>query len=308
MPTGADRLSCAATLTLSRGGAGTVAMTMSQRATWDCPCIPARPSAFWSVVIGLVCTAAVAGVLPHMVGDTGPSALRRSASVDLPGGADALLSKTLGADHEAFWARKGADGVTALNKRHDLRARFDGNGVVVHAGDGEFRLSLRSVGYGSAQARVRNTSPHVEKNRVEYRRDGLTEWYINGPLGLEHGVTLVAPPASETDHEPLTLTFGLSGSLLPILENGAVGLRLGSSHRYGGLVAFDAKGRELPAHLELAAGTMRMLVDDHDAQYPLTIDPLIQQGKLTASDGATSDQFGTSVAVSGGHARGRRSL
>ena len=40
-------------------------------------------------------------------------------------------------------------------------------------------------------------------------------------------------------------------------------------------------------------------VDDTGAQYPLRVDPFIQQAKLTASDGAAYDQLGYSVAVSG---------
>ena len=42
-----------------------------------------------------------------------------------------------------------------------------------------------------------------------------------------------------------------------------------------------------------------MRVDDASARYPLTIDPFVQQAKLTASDGAADDNFGFSVAVSG---------
>src|SRR5579884_1576984 len=39
-------------------------------------------------------------------------------------------------------------------------------------------------------------------------------------------------------------------------------------------------------------------VDDTAARYPLTIDPLVQQAKLVASDGAAGDFFGLSVALS----------
>ncbi len=45
--------------------------------------------------------------------------------------------------------------------------------------------------------------------------------------------------------------------------------------------------------------TLLVRVDDAGARYPLTIDPLIEQAKLTASDGAAGDRFGVSVAVSG---------
>ena len=40
-------------------------------------------------------------------------------------------------------------------------------------------------------------------------------------------------------------------------------------------------------------------VDDAGAQGPITIDPFVQEAKLTASDGATNNEFGDSVSISG---------
>ena len=40
-------------------------------------------------------------------------------------------------------------------------------------------------------------------------------------------------------------------------------------------------------------------VNDAAAQDPITIDPFVQQAKLTASDGAADDNFGNSVSISG---------
>jgi hypothetical protein len=37
-------------------------------------------------------------------------------------------------------------------------------------------------------------------NRVEYKRGALTEWYINGPPGLEQGFTLAKPPGKANGH------------------------------------------------------------------------------------------------------------
>jgi FG-GAP repeat len=46
------------------------------------------------------------------------------------------------------------------------------------------------------------------------------------------------------------------------------------------------------------SGRLLIRVDDRHATYPLRIDPLVQQAKLTASDGADNDLFGAAVAVS----------
>jgi FG-GAP repeat len=69
--------------------------------------------------------------------------------------------------------------------------------------------------------------------------------------------------------------------------------------RYCGLTVNDAVGRELVAWLELRDQSLLVRVDDAGARYPLSIDPFIQQAKLTSSDGATQDRFGSSVAIAG---------
>ena len=69
--------------------------------------------------------------------------------------------------------------------------------------------------------------------------------------------------------------------------------------RYSGLVAWDADGQSLPAQMVLEGQTVRWVVQDQGARYPVTIDPWVQQVKLTATDGAEQDFFGSSVAVSG---------
>ena len=98
--------------------------------------------------------------------------------------------------------------------------------------------------------------------------------------------------------------MALTGGLTPTLDADARGVTLFEEGgwmvlRYAGLYANDATGRKLPALLELTPGGGAILVNDTDAVYPLTIDPWIQQQKLTAADGAASDNFGWSVALDG---------
>jgi hypothetical protein len=71
--------------------------------------------------------------------------------------------------------------------------------------------------------------------------------------------------------------------------------------RYTDLYVKDARGERLTAWMRATAGELSLQFDDAGAVYPVEIDPLIwaQQAKLTASDGAASDRFGTSVALWG---------
>ena len=67
-----------------------------------------------------------------------------------------------------------------------------------------------------ARRRRASRSPPCRRSiagaRVEYRRDGLTEWYINGPRGLEQGFTLAAPPAGARSSSRLALAVTGDGA------------------------------------------------------------------------------------------------
>ena len=51
--------------------------------------------------------------------------------------------------------------------------------------------------------------------------------------------------------------------------------------------------------MRLSGGRVVLSVDDRGATYPVTVDPIVQQATLSASDGAAGDFFGDAVAVSG---------
>jgi hypothetical protein len=136
---------------------------------------------------------------------------------------------------------------------------------------------------------------------VEYVRASATEWYINGPAGLEQGFTINKRP-SVAGNEPLTVALAVSGGMAT--ESGENGLALTDLKGtpfldYSGLTAFDAAGRELRAWQELRDGRLLLKVDDSSALYPVVIDPWIKRAKLTASDGQSGDGLGFSIAVSG---------
>jgi hypothetical protein len=164
-------------------------------------------------------------------------------------------------------------------------------------------MEMRGYGYGDALQKVKAVAPRVNANRVEYRRDGVTEWYENGPLGLEQGFTLAHRP-DKANGQPLTLELALRGDLSAALEAGGRSLELRRKDgkavlRYTGLKSSDATGRELRSWIALRDHRMLLQVEDAGAQYPVVVDPWTQQAELTPSDGEPYDSFGKSVAVSG---------
>jgi hypothetical protein len=190
-------------------------------------------------------------------------------------------------------------GYKASNSEQNLELRFEQATTTVIAPDGQLQLRFAGCGRGTQLVRQERATLAVSKNRVEYRRGPITEWYVNDTHGLEQGFTLVERPTGEG---PLVVALQVEGGLTPRLEGpGAVMLeRRGTAVlRYGGLKAWDTLGRELAARLEVSDQEVRLIVADLEAMYPMTIDPWIQQAKLIASDALVGDSFGVTVALSG---------
>jgi hypothetical protein len=176
-----------------------------------------------------------------------------------------------------------------------FRGVFAASGVTVTSGAGRVVLGLSGYGRGRRLVSMPAASPSTTANRVTYRWRGISEWFANGPLGLEQGFELARAPRSGSS--PLTLSVSLAGNLAARLRGGTVTLSgHGSQLRYGGLLATDARGRTLRSWMTLARGRLLIHVADAGAAYPVRIDPFLQQGELNGSGG---DYFGSAVAVSG---------
>jgi nucleoside-specific outer membrane channel protein Tsx len=221
----------------------------------------------------------------------------------LPPDAQGPISAALGKDDSGYWVRRNAEGFGGVNPRHTLVAEFTKQGIEVRSHNLHWGMETRGYGYGDALHAVRAVAPWAESNRVEYRRDGVTEWYENGPLGLEQGFMLAYPPG-KANGQTLTVELALRGDLVAALDPGGKGLELRGKDgkavlRYTGVAARDATGRELRSWLEVRGERLLLRADDEGARYPVVVDPWVQQAELIASDGKANDIFGLSVAVSG---------
>jgi hypothetical protein len=223
---------------------------------------------------------------------------RPQAGKAVPAAALASVSRALGRGDPAYHAQTTAGGLIAANPRQRLRAQFTSGGVRVGTGPLAVGLGLRGAGFGHRLPAVRPVTPVAAANLVTFRYSRVREWYANGPLGLEQGFTVTAAPPGPAGGL-FSLALALSGNAHAALSTGGVVFsRAGSALAYRGLVASDARGRPLPASLQLRGRQLLLHVHVRGARYPLTVDPVIQQARLTASDGAADDNLGSSVAIS----------
>ncbi len=245
------------------------------------------------------CLAAAAILSTAAAGSSEPAGVSWSRA---PVGAQGAISSSLGRDDPSYHASATSGGLRAANRRHGLSIGFSRDGIQIEEGSARLGMSLEALGYGESLAAVSAPTPIARANRVEYCRETLTEWYVNGPFGLEQGFTLETPPSPRASG-PLTLSLSMTGGLDLSLEAGGAALMLARGGRavftYGSLSAVDSSGRELPVRLELAEESLRLRVDDSGAHYPIAIDPFLKKATLVASDGKPEDFFGISVAISG---------
>ena len=204
-----------------------------------------------------------------------------------------------------YRASENDQGLQAPNRRHNLRTYFDAAGIRVvdrTALDQSALFSLRLSTIGREGGTLRPVPPgrvSSEGARVEIARDGLVEWFVNSPEGLEQGFTLETRPQENGD---LILALALEGATARSHgDRLRFSTQTGRKLEYGKLVAFDAAGRELASEMSAPSPTrLQLRVDDSGAAYPIVIDPL-----LTASDDAIleSDQddanLGKSIAGAG---------
>ena len=212
-------------------------------------------------------------------------------------------------------ASAGAIGIEtthrANNPAQTLLASFSRNGVEIGPSLGSSQQSwqmgmrLAGIGYGQKLSDISTGSARVSGNRIEIPHSCVTEWYVNKPEGIEQGFTVTERPGVAFDGTPLRVALKISGELRARLEKGGQAAILERTDgtqvvRYDHLAAFDNKGWSLRAWMEAGEGQLSLLVEDSNADYPISIDPLFTLvKKVTASDSAAGDLFGDRVAISG---------
>jgi hypothetical protein len=223
----------------------------------------------------------------------------RQSLSSLPLRAQGPISASLGADSASYRVSSSAGALRASSPADRISSTFTSAGVTVSAGAARIGLSLRGVGDGALLSRLAPVSPRAEGNRVTYAHGSrVSEWYANGPLGLEQGFTVASAPTTGR----LSIAMELSGNTTPRLARDAQGvafLRNGKSAlRYTGLSVSDATGRRLPSSLALSGRELSIEVRSAGARFPLTIDPFVQDGAKLSPTGTSGSEGRWSVALS----------
>jgi hypothetical protein len=210
-----------------------------------------------------------------------------------------------GADR-AYYVSALRDRSLAYGAEHPktgMRMLFDADGVRIRSARGQqpLGLVLRSLQRRGGQLPLPGAPPRAQRNRVTYERGPLTEWFLSGPLGLEHGMIIEERPMDGP--APLEVEVEVWGAVASEIGDGsAIALRgnNGRVYHYRDAFTLDADERILPTRLRVRDGRILIQVDDAHARYPIEIDPIVTEDQaLTGSDTAGVDAFGYATAFQG---------
>ncbi|MBL8787001.1 MAG: hypothetical protein JNJ59_19000, partial [Deltaproteobacteria bacterium] len=180
-----------------------------------------------------------------------------------------------------------------------LRAMDDG--VLLEAARFEVGLAITAWGRADALSRVVSVGPVATASGHVFESADLEAWYRLDEAGLAHGLTVFGRPAGDG---PLVFRVAVRG-LTPrevspsrsVLVDASGVVRAG----YDGLAAWDASGLALPASMQVVDGAIALVIDDHDALYPIDIDPVVWGGASFSTDNIAgcsgSPSFGADLSV-----------
>lgn len=177
-----------------------------------------------------------------------------------------------------------------------FRANNMKNGIVASIEPGGYKISSLSKKPGSpsylTQFRLKdpgmlNEQPILQNNKLIYQHEKYTVEYINDTNGLRQNFIV---PAHAGDN-PLAVELEIESPVKPLVAQGNVLIFPYNGNAqlvYDDLKVWDATHRSLDAHFEYdsRSSILKIVVDDKNATYPVTIDPLnrIPEWTTTADD------------------------
>jgi len=201
---------------------------------------------------------------------------------------------------------KSGDNFLAQSPRQLYSASFARSGQVTLLSDAaRLNLKITSFGFGSDAKPTSAPSPLIGADargwpKLTYSRPGISEWYVNEKNALHHWMQVVERPRSASGNLWVKLSVSGADGIRSLSDESVEVKSNGTNLTYRDLKVWDADARPVPARLEVSGQSIYFNIEDSNARYPITIDPIwTQEGKLTASDAVASDNAGHVVALDG---------
>lgn len=260
-----------------------------------------------SVIASLFITLMIVSALyalPHQ--DNAPGTLPAGAESDWWSGVQNQIARS---EYDIKW-QETRQVYQSPNRAHNLRFTYFPDGfmvesrVIEQSPSWQATLILREFGRENAYRNFKSQELHVAGNMAKTTGDCVTIEYQNDENGMRQNFVIHERVAGTgdlylhfnvqlhnvamNDYKRNTLSFGRD------IPGGAVVLY------YGDMKVWDARGDELTASLyQLSDNEFAIALDDRQALYPITIDPLSTSPDWTAEGNQDNTQYGYCIAAAG---------
>ncbi|MFH1536916.1 MAG: integrin alpha [Patescibacteria group bacterium] len=189
----------------------------------------------------------------------------------------------------------------ANNIKNDLKFKKDKDGVTVTANAGQALLSLEGIYKDESSKLLPNDEVAVQKNNldIKFEYNEFSVKYENSPEGVRDIYTIGGEPIGD---DTLKVELNIeSDDFEYILEDNQIKFidkNNAYAFAYSDLKAWDVNNQELESEMKLEEDKIIMEVNDADANYPITIDPILIRIDWSYG-GMGGGYLGTSVSSAG---------
>ena len=192
------------------------------------------------------------------------------------------------------------------NRAHNMRFTYKPNGFDVKPRvDSAAKWNIAFILEGLyrndnlVMAAKNNAEPVTKDNRLEYAQNGYEIEYINGQDGMRQNFIVKQKPngIGELKIKMQVVTINLT---LLCSSNGLAGIQGGiTQYYYKDLKVWDANQQLLKATMQLEGSELALIVNDKNATYPITIDPISTAAAAIVESNQASARMGYSAAGAG---------
>ena len=166
--------------------------------------------------------------------------------------------------------------------------------------DWEIDFTIKGIGRKEMLTPFTGKELKADKNEAEIEDEEMKVTYKNTEEGMRQDFILMSKPEGKGNvrltlaiETPLKVRVG--GDALAFIGEGGE-----EKMKYSRLKVWDANGKILPAHFEKEElKNIALVVNDNEAEYPITIDPLSTSPNWTAESNQADADFGNSVSTAG---------
>ena len=174
----------------------------------------------------------------------------------------------------------------AVNRKQQLGFLFTNSGYTVKRFDfndqlkslWEFSFNIKGISRNKGAILLpQQVQSNYSDQQLTYQYNGFKVEYINSKQGMRQNFIVQKKPAGKGD---LKVMLQLKGSLTPSLQSPKQLVLKNKKNKtvlyYDDLKAWDANHKPLQAYMELSneGRSLSLVVNDRNAAYPVTIDPL----------------------------------